>query len=235
MWAFVRCFVALAGLSLLVACAEPAIPYDRGSGRPISSVGVLTTHWPDTPRAMLASSVGKNLGLIGSLVDLAMEEARNSQLHAIANAHHFVASDRFDTDLRAAIAADGYRVVPIVQSRSDSNYLSDYHTLTGADAWLDCAGLYWGYIAAGIADSTPYRPSVIVKCRLVRATDQTILMRDTLFYNPVGLTGTFVELAPDPSFAYVTFDKLTADPNGAVAGMDAAFQHTTQAVGTLLK
>lgn len=227
--------LALAGLFLLAACAQPAIPYDRGGTSPVHSIAVLTPRWPDKPVAILASNVGQNFGLIGALAEAAMAESRKSKLVDILAAHHFVASDHFADYLRKAIATDGYKVVPVTTARPDGDYLAHYPPVPDVDAWLDCVGEAWGYLAAGIGDDTPYRPVVMLKCRLVRTSDDAVLMRDHIWYNPLGHMTDFVALAPDPSIAFATFDTLTADPDHAVAGIDLALHVSAAAVGTLLK
>lgn len=135
--------------------------------------------------------------------------------------------------LLTAIAADGYQVVPIAVSRG-SGYFSNYGALKGADAWLDCVGRGWGYVAGGVGKESSYRPGVELNCRLVSASDQTILMREIISYssfeNKLGIT-----ISPDSNYAFVDFDALTADPGKAAAGIDAALRTSAKVVGTLLR
>src|SRR5262249_33250585 len=144
------------------------IPYDRGGAAPIQIIGVVTPRWPDAPVVVLGSSVGRSFGIVGLLVDSAMQQSRDTKFKALLQSHQYVASERFADYLQTAVAAAGYRVVPIVAQRTGVEFLPDYGTSAGADAWLDCVGLGWGYLAAGIGTSTPYRPAVGMKCRLVR-------------------------------------------------------------------
>ena len=66
------------------------------------------------------------------------------------------------------------------------------------DAYLDLIVGAYGYIAAGLQDSAPYRPIFIVSARLTRARDKTVLMQDAVVYNPLNPNDRVVTIAPMP-------------------------------------
>lgn len=108
----------------------------------------------------------------------------------------------------------------------------------GVDAYLDIAIVDYGYVAAGIFDSTPYRPFVGAHCRLVRASDGAMLMQDMVVYNPVVTAGPqqrAVTLSPDPIYTFKDFDTLTADPANAMKGMNTALSDVANSIGTLVQ
>ncbi len=233
---------ALPGLLLmmgLAACAEPVIPYDRGAGTPVNAVGVLTPSWPGGPTALLATSPGQSFGLVGGLITLAVQSARDSRFRDSLAGQPFDGQSEFRTGLLAAVAARGYQVIEVAAPTERTKFVEGGYAGMAAqarpDALLDCLVPIWGYIAAGIADSTPYRPYFTLRCRMVSAASGAVLMRDTIIYNPVSPTAGFVGLAPDPAYAFITSDDLMADPQKAVSGMRHSFERTADALGTLLK
>ena len=174
--------------------------------------------------------------VIGGLAVAVAEKARNVQLQDIVQSRGYSGPAHFVDYLRAAVAAEGYHVIHADMERGGFDYLSDYGTTSGADAWLDCVGLEWGYLAASSGNDTPYRPEALVKCRLVSAKDRKILMRDLFVYtySSIGSRG-FVTVAPDPAYVFPNFDTLKADPDRAVAGIDAALKGVAQAVAAQIK
>lgn len=227
--------VALMSLALLAACGEAPIPYDRGATPAIHTIGLLTPGWEHTPDAVLAGNVGQNFGLVGALTEAAMKAGRDGQLQTIVTEKAFNARDRFTGFLTTAVAEDGYQVVPISIDRPDKKLLTAFDNIAPADAWLDCAVPLWGYMAAGISDSTPWRPLVVVRCQLVRPGGNKILMRDAVIYNPLGSQSKFVTIAPDPRFQFTTFDMLAGSPDLAVQGLDSALNDTARRIAVLLK
>ncbi len=177
--------------------------------------------------------------LIVALVAAAAEEARESRFSKALASEHFDAQGEFHSRLLAAIRAHGYQVVEVPAAPDRSKYLDAYPALPAApDAWLDCLVPVWGYAAANTLDDTPYRPLLSMSCRLVRAGNGEILLRDTVSYNPLrvqpGAIGS-VAIAPDPQFAFKTGDLLIADPRRAIEGLRISFDRSTEALGTLLK
>ncbi len=105
------------------------------------------------------------------------------------------------------------------------------------DAYLDLVMSGYGYIAAGIASGTPYRPIVVTQVRLVSARDSSVLMEDVVYYNRLNssIETTNVTISPDPAYSFPDFSDLENDPNRTVEGLDVAFAKSTEAIGTLLR
>lgn len=242
MMSLFRRAAAAAGVLLLAACAStPEIPFERTAQ--IKTIGVLTPAVANGPSVVLATTVGRSFGLIGALVDISMQENRDTKFKTILADNHFAFNDSFKDSLTASLKAHGYEVVDVpVERKSPNDYLGNYPPSDGhVDAYLDVVVLNYGYIASGISSDSPYRPFVQVRCRLLRASDSSVLMQDAIFYNEVTGSGVYtgdskmVTLAPDPKFSFVDFDSLTAHPKDATDDLAAAAGETTTALGTLLK
>jgi len=234
----VQRLLACLSLASLAACASPPeIPFDHASNPSIKSIGVLQPAMSPGATVWLASDVGQSFGLIGALVDAGMQANRDKKFAALLAEQGVRPDDVFLSDIGTALTTHGYSVTRIPQSRSTMDLLKTYPSpgVYAADAYLDLAVVNYGYVAAGIGDSTPYRPFVAMRCRLVRASDAAVLMEDTVVYNPVGPAEKAVNIAPDPTFAFKDFDTLTGDPVNAARGLNAALASTATAVGTLVQ
>lgn len=231
----------LVGTALLLsACAtQPEIPFDKSTAGNIKTIGIVTVSMPDQPSVRLASDIGQSFGLVGALIDAGMETSRNSQFWTEIDGAHNPPPALFATDLAAALREHGYDVKTIDVPKRDSGFLKTYPPAPDAqpDAYLDVTfiGIGYGYMAAGIGSSTPYRPFAYVNCRLVRASDQQVLMQDLVFYNPVNGTNKIVTVAADPAYTFSDFDALHADPKKARDGMDDALHQTAEAIANLLR
>lgn len=229
--------LAVAGALLAGACAAPEIPFDRAHENQIQHIGVVTPKFPNGARVILASSVGQSFGLIGALIDAGMEQARESKFEAVLKQENFSEQDVFLAKLTASLESQGYTVSMISFQRQGSDFAAHYplEAEPKVDAYLDLIVTGYGYIAAGIGNSTPYRPICQVRARLVSAKDSSVLMQDIVTFNPYGRTDHMVTIAPDPAVQYTTFDQLVADPNGAVKGLQSATEQTADTVGKLLQ
>lgn len=234
--------LALLALCLAGCAGLPEIPYDR-SATEIKTIGLITPKFPDDAKIVLASTPGQSFGLIGALIDGAIETNHEARFKDVLASKSYSAKGRFQGAVIAGLTARGYTVVTIPVSRDETQFVSKYPTESGppVDAYLDLVTTGYGYIAAGIRDSTPYRPVIAVRVRLVRAADSSVLMQDIVVYNPVGpatrsgaMKGA-VTVAPDPQFQFTSFDSLEDNPDMATAGLDVAIQRTADAVCDLLK
>lgn len=239
MTSILRQAAVAAGLLLLAACAStPEIPFERTAQ--IKTIGLLTPAEPSGASVVLASSMGQSFGLIGALVDVSMQANRDSQFENAMKANHFSFDDSFKEDLEAHLKTAGYEVVDLAADRKSHDYLGTYPATDGkVDAYLDVVVTSYGYIASGIGTDSPYRPFVVVRCRLLRASDSAVLMQDAVAYNPV--SGQYppkdkvITIPPDPKFAFANFDSLIAYPKNASDNLAAAADETAKSVGTLLK
>lgn len=233
-----RAVAAAACVSILAGCAgNPEVPYDHSSNSSVKTVAVLTPSFPSGPAVVLASSVGQSFGLIGALVDSGMENSRENKFNGLLASQSFSLPDTFMQDVGQALQAQGYQMTAQPVTRAKADFLEQYPAVAEAkgDVYLDMVVVSYGYIAAGIGSSTPYRPSFSVRCKLVRARDNVVLMQDTIVYNPIGPTSNMVTIAPDADYVFKDFDSLMADPPKAVQGLQVAVQKTTQDIGVLLR
>lgn len=230
--------IVVLAAGLLAACALQPIPYDRQAAGEIKTIGVVTPHIPSQPAVVLASSVGQSFGLIGGLIDAAMQESRQAKFKEAIEPQNFSAQDICLTEVKARLEELGYAVVMVPTERPSQEFLKTYPTEIEpkVDAYLDLV-LSYGYIAAGIG-ATPYRPSVYVTARLVRASDASVLMQDAVAYNrvgPYGANSKALTIPPDPAYSFSNFDKLVGDPTTAVQGMQVAISQSVKPIGQLLK
>jgi len=215
---------------------ETEIPYDRAA-TPVKSVAILTPDFPKYPMAALASSLGGSFGLIGLLVDAGMNEARQDRMIDLLQKQNFDAQAIFLDRLETGLKAQGYEVVRFAVARDTSHKFLPTYPPQGevkTDAYLDIIVGAYGYYASGIADSTPYRPAFSARARLVRAKDASVLMQDTVVYNPLGRVEHFVSIAPDPAAQYVHYDQLLADPVKAAGYLRTAEEKSADALAGLL-
>ena len=229
----VAAFCVLIGLS---GCAGmPEIPYDSSTAK-VQTIGFPSPAFPDDPQVVLASSVGQSFGLVGGLIDAAMQSKRDSDFEALMQAQHFAAKGQFIADLTEALKAKGFTVVPYQAARPKAEFLTSYPAAPQkVDAYLDVVVSGYGYLAAGIGQDTPYRPYVIMKCKLVRASDSSVLMQDSITLNAIFPAKQQITLSPNPAYAFATFDDLTAAPSEATAGVQSAMAQTSHTVGGLLQ
>ncbi len=230
---------AFAACALLAACQTPAIPYDRAAD--IKTIGVLPVRVPQRATVFVAATPGRSFGLIGALVDAGIQSNREDRLAKATAGLNFQGQTKFDEYLTAGLQAQSYTVKPIDLGTGRTSFLKTYPDgkADGVDAYLDILGVDFGYLAAGISDSSPYRPFMWVRCQLVRASDGSILMQDVVQYNPLdmgyGVQKGIVTVAPDPQYSFPDITALEAQPDKAVAGMDAALKGTADTVAKLLK
>jgi hypothetical protein len=219
------------------ATAPPEIPYDRTTSGTVHTIGVLSEGYPTGPSAILAANIGAGFGLIGGITESIMRSNRESSLRDIMASQNFRFEDEFNGTLVASLAAKGYQVVTVPVTRENGKQLDKYPDQFGvaADAYLDIAVYGYGYIAAAIADSAPYRPFMSARVRLIRASDKSVLMQDIVIYNPYNNPKNAVTISADPAYSYTTFDLLEGDRTGTVTGLKLAADQSADAVANLLR
>jgi hypothetical protein len=230
---------AMAAVSLLVGCGSlPEIPFDKTANANVHTIGVVTPSMPQRPNIWLASDMGQSFGLIGALIDASMQESRNGKVWAMLESRNVNPRDNFVKAIQASLKAAGYDAKFVEVPRKEGEALKTYPSESGVDAYLDITGMNYGYVAAGIGKSTPYRPFVYLTCKLVRASDGAVLMQDSIFYDPVAPFGqgkNVVSISPDPAYTFVDFDTMQSQPDQVVLGIDASMHQTTDALGRLLR
>lgn len=232
----IRVAALIAACLILAGCAsQPVIPFDKASAGEIKTVGIITPYMGERPSVWLASSPGQSFGLIGALVDAGLQSSRESDFWKEIDGDNHPPRAEFDLNLKEALEAAGYAVKPVYVKDRSSSFLKAYPAGEGVDAFIDVTflGMGYGYVAAGIGDSTPYRPFGYVNVRMVRASDNAVLMQDMIFYNYIGLAGQKAEgvtLAPDPAYTFVDFDAMKADPPTATKGLHDALKQVAGAI-----
>lgn len=229
----------LTAVALLAGCAtKPEIPFDRSANN-IKTIGILTPYEPEHAAVVLASSVGQSFGLVGALVDAGMRASRESKFNEQLGKQGFDLHEELMKSLTEKLTAAGYTVSTVSAKRSGASYLKAYPKGDDnkVDAYLDVLVGGYGYIAAGIGDSTPYRPALAMHVRLVRSSDSKVLMEDIIYFNPVGpaVPENIVTVPPNPAYTFQDFDALTADPAAMSNGLKDAINQTADATAKLLR
>ncbi|MGA9794101.1 MAG: hypothetical protein WBQ17_01075 [Rhizomicrobium sp.] len=237
MFRYARCAAVFAALFLASCAGQQELPFDN-SGAQIKTIAILDPMLDGKPTIRLASSIGQSFGLVGGLIDAGLETNRDDTAYSWMQARGFSANAAFLKYLESDLRARGYAVKIVPSAHSEDDYVKTYPdpATTGADAYLDVVplGIEWGYMAAGIGSSNPYRPYIALKCRLVRAGTGEVLMQDMVVYNPIVEAKDQIAIAPDPGYAFPDFDSMQADPARAVAGMDGSLHQTADTVAGLL-
>jgi hypothetical protein len=225
-------------LAMLISACQtlPQVPYDRATAGNVKTINVVTPAMDADSSVVLASTVGQSFGLVGALIDAGMQSSRESDFKAMATAQNFSGRDAFSKHLDAALMASGYQVAhDNINRPSGYEFLKSYTqpSTISAEARLDVVVSY-GYIASGL--STPYRPFVAANCKLVRNSDNALLMQKSIFYNPLNdPPADTVTVSPDPNYVFNNFEGLKNDPQKTIKGIDSALAQVAGAVGALLK
>ncbi|MFZ1989076.1 MAG: hypothetical protein WAW96_04825 [Alphaproteobacteria bacterium] len=224
--------LALAFLCVLAACAGvPSIPYDRTSAN-VSSVTVLGPAMADKASVVQAATLGQSFGLVGALVDAAIESEREGKLAKALSGDNYMTEQSFDAALRASLEAKGYKIDFSKPARPSRNYLKAYPP-GAVDAYLDLVVDGYGYLLAGMR--ADYRPFLWVRSKLIRNSDHAVLMESTIEYNPVNAPKGVISIAPNEAFAFNTVDDMAADPTKTTAGLNDAFAQVSSAIANLLQ
>jgi hypothetical protein len=229
--------IIVAVVLLLGGCAaQPKVPFDKSVAE-VKTIGVVTPKNPDQASVYLASSVGRSFGLIGAVIDAGMQANRESQFKTILSERKAAPTETFMASLTRSLEAQGYTVKQVPVARSGSDFLEKYPPAgeSGVDAYLDLVTSY-GYIAAGIQASAPWRPFYYTRTRLVHAKDSKVLMQDVVAYNPIApYVANAVTVPPQPEYHFADFDGLVANAPKAVQGLDAAAEQLAKTVSSLIQ
>ena len=214
--------------SLLGGCAAPKHrPYDPAQRSKIHSIGLLTPAVSDTVAVRMEVHPGESFGVVGMLIAAGDMNGKTGQFTRAAQGKGFVCSKTFEHQLEAGLSTAGYDVKPVrvPRPRGEYEFLTQYPKGDGSvDAYLDLYTDMVGYIAAG--GGTPYRPTVYLNVRLVRATDHKVLYQDRIAYNAFGDGNGAITLTAAKGYEYWDFDDLVADPVRALEGLQVAMRAT---------
>jgi hypothetical protein len=228
-------FAALLGLSACVT--QPLVPYDRSISADNKTIGLLSPGWPTGPSAVLASDMGQSFGLVGALVDATMQSNRERDLSHILDEQKVDANRIFIAGLTDMLKDEGYSVISVAAQRKGADFVKTYPAASAnpVDSYLDISVLNYGYVAAGMGDSSPYRPWVMARVKLVRASDDKVLMEDMVAYNTITVIKNVITISPDPTYAFPSWSNLTADPKRAADGVSTSVHQSAESIGKLLK
>ena len=136
---FLRVMIMAWAASFLAACALQPIPFDHQKAAEVKTIGVVTPYIPNGPAVVLASSVGQSFGLIGGLIDLSMQEARETKFKSAIEPHNFSAHDICLAEAKARLEELGYSVVMVPVERPSLGFLKTYpkDQEPKVDAYLD--------------------------------------------------------------------------------------------------
>ncbi|MGH8517424.1 MAG: hypothetical protein ACREUE_08180 [Panacagrimonas sp.] len=228
--------IVLLGLGLLVAgCATPAHrPYN--SSQTIRRIGLLTPAVSDEVAVRMEVHPGLSLGVVGVLVAASDMSGKSVRFKHAARKEGFDSSDTLLGQLDASLIEAGYEVhsTTVLRPRFQYAFLEQYPPADGTvDAYLDVYADLIGYTAAGGA--TPYRPTVHLNARLVRAVDHKVLYQDRIAYNAFGDGDGAITLTPAAGYDFAGFEQLVADPVRAVEGLRLALHATGEALARQLQ
>jgi hypothetical protein len=224
---------------LLSGCADKSeIPFDPATAGDIKTIGIITPGLPDSADVILASSIGQSFGLVGALVDASIKANRDSRFNALLKAQGLDPNAAFMAHVKAALEARGYTVVMIdVKRDSQSGFVQALPKSAEptVDAYLDLAVPRYGYLAAGIGSSNPYRPFCEVLAKLVRANNHAVLMQDHIIYNPLNNPEHVVTISPDPQYAFDDVATMEKAPALASSGLRSAIDLSVESMAALIR
>lgn len=232
-----RLALCLSVLFVSACASHTEIPFDRAGAPDIKRIGIVQPAFPSNSSVILATSVGQNFGPIGALVDASLRSNREQHVDTLLMEQKFAPSAEFTTALKTALQNRGYETVDVTPFRKGNEFVAPgaYVGQPPVDAYLDIVVRNYGFLAAGIASSAPYRPMIYLQCRLVSAKDPTrVLMFDTILVNPLGTPKDAVTLSAPEAYAFVDFDTLMADPVRAAEGLAKAIDLSADTVGQVM-
>ena len=221
--------ISLLGLVLMLgACAGPSHkPYDPAVRTKIRSIGLLTPAISDKVAVRMVVHPGQSFGVVGMLLAQGDMDGKSGDFTRAATGKGFYCSRKFRDELNISLSDAGYDVHPIKVERTRGvlEFMHTYPKSDGSvDAYLDMYTDLVGYIAAG--GGTPYRPTVYLNVRLVRATDHKVLYQDRIAYNAFGDGDGAITLTPSKGYEFSEFDHLVANPSKALEGLQVAMRAT---------
>jgi hypothetical protein len=224
--------------ALLGACSAPQHrPYDPVQRERVQRLALLTPSLPEAYDVRIVVHPGESLGLVGMLVAegdmLIKSDDFNTRLRQQG---HRNCSTSFSQHLQAGLTESGYELVPwrVWRSPGSSGFLDRYPQSDGSvDAYLDLYSERVGYTAAGLG--TPYRPTVYLNVRLVRASDHRVLYQDRIAYNAFGDGDGAITLSAGRDYEFRGIDHLLADPDHAFEGLQVAMRATGEALALQLR
>lgn len=228
-----RKLLIIAAAMTVTACASPyiATPYDRASAN-IHTIALADDSMEPKAMAYEVASTGGNFGLIGALVDAGIQESRKAAVNEALDGVQFDAETIMERRVTSALTGHGYTVEALTGDRAKRDFLISYPT-ANSDAYLDLVIMNYGYMSSGAGQ--PFRPTVYAKVRLMRASDNTMLMENMILYNPIAATEGVITLAPNPEYAFRNREGLLENPTRLAAGLEDALVQVADTAAQLLR
>lgn len=225
---FPRVLMLLMLGTLLGGCAAPKHrPYDPAARTKIHRIGLLTPAVSDEVAVRMKVHPGRSFGVVGMLLAEGDMDDKTGTFTRATQERGFICSQSFRRQLDAGLRMAGYevRAMNVPRPQGQSEFLDQYPVDDGSvDAYLDVYTDLVGYTAT--SGGTPYRPTVYLNVRLVRAVDHRVLYQDRISYNAFGDGGGAITLTADQDYEFRDFDQLVAEPARAVEGLQMAMQAT---------
>lgn len=226
------------GLLLLLSACTQQVAYDRSAGSAVQSIGLLTIGLVHGPTAWLIKDGNQLPGPIGAMTGAAAAGSRDAGLYEAVTRQGFNGRASLRGRVVTALKSQGFNVIDVPAANDRTEFMvGSYGQLPSPsppDAFLDCFSRQWGYISFGVPKSLEYRPFISMNCRLVRAGNGEVLMRDQFSNYPKQRPPEGVNWI-DPAHVFATVDELIGHPARAVAGLETAFDRVAAVLATSLK
>jgi hypothetical protein len=217
-----RQFLSLALLSSLLAGCVQRVELDRAAAAGVRRVAVVSPAVPSRPTTPMLNAPGMWFGLVGGLVEAAVQETRDQRLRAALEGQGYRVRERLPEHLAQALEAAGFQARILVTERSGTEFLQSYPG-EPVDAFLDLAVWAYGYGSHG--PSSPYRPFATVALRLAGADGRPIV-QDSFSVNWPALGWTATSTARGD--ALPASRPFEGDPARIVAGVDGLLRHIAE-------
>jgi hypothetical protein len=214
--------ILLYGLLLVLSACATRVPYDRQAGPEIKRIGMVTPAVPDSFCARRISTPGAGLGLLGGIVEAAIELQRQKVLNDAMARHGYALRARWTEILAESLTSQGFEVIMVGVQRTGTNrtLLREFPP-ADVDAYLDSLLTCVGYQAFAL--NAPYLPWAMVQVRLA-APGNKVLMED-LFEYTLAAQSTIGDVTVVPVRSAHILDRITTateQPQVAASGMDDA-------------
>ena len=160
-----RGFLALT-LAGLAGCASKPIVLDRAAMSDVKRIGVPTPGFPRSVDIVVTNATSRYFGSIGQITGSIIRGNRSDAVTAMMASRGMDPRATFQTALADRLATRKLAVVPEQASATRNGFLPTYAGGDGRDAILDTVVPQYGFLALDDSDSSPFRPTVLVRTRL---------------------------------------------------------------------
>lgn len=213
--------------ALASACAAPPHkPYDPAVRDGIHSIGLLPPAVSERTSVRLMVHPSEGLGMVGMVIAEGDMSAKSANFSNAMRAQGYRCRVQFRDSLMTSLRGAGYEVrsLDLARAAGDQEFMDRYPVADGkVDAYLDLYSDLIGYAAVGV--NTPYRPTVHLTARLIRARDLKVLWQDRIAYNDLG-EGNAVTIQPVLGYQFGAYEELMANPARALEGLNVALRAT---------